>query len=130
MKKMLAGLVIALSLSLGGCATIMTPKTQTVSVSGDRVMKYYYNGDYVAKGRSASINVNSRGKAPETIIAKDKFGNATTVTVDKVFNEYTLYNFWFGYLTLPIDIVTGAMYDVEGNTFLIEDLENFTDQNL
>lgn len=120
--------IVAISLILSSCATILGGAKKGVRVKGEpHVAKVYYNGSYI-------------GETPETVqVPKSaKQGNSTLTikaenykTVDIQLTRrwslgYTILDIFTGVIPLVIDIATGNIYQPKPNTvkFLLEPIDN------
>ena len=109
MKKILTTIVILLSISATGCATIFSGSTKDVA-AGHANCKAYKGSELVgaASGGSRELFV-SRGNSAITVKCPDGYNR----TLIASFNGLTLLNLLNGLLGWIVDIATGAMWTYE-----------------
>jgi len=111
--------VVALSLCLGSCASIIHGTTDTITVNSlDPQATIYVDG--AARGVGvAQIDVK-RGKKHAIWAVKDGH-QSSIVETGESFDPTTLLGILidFGIITIPIDLISGAAWRVEPTTYTV-----------
>lgn len=119
-------LLMFLIIWVGGCGTVLTPKSKVVSVNSDIPVEVWMNGDeLVGRGRINSVRVSNRRGQDEFLLLRsmDHPQEEYRIDLERRFNRMTLLNLpvLFGTLGYPVDYLTGATSKLKKTSYQVPD---------
>lgn len=112
MKKIILLISLFFLLLMTGCGTVMEKRTKTITINSRTPVKAYSDGTkYIGEGQFITYEASNRSHHGDEFITLREIGNENnvrTVSIEREFNTWSLWNLlWYG-VPYIIDLPTGG----------------------